>query len=160
MPGGRPTKFKPEYNEQVEKLCRLGATDNQLADFFGVHSDTIQNWKKEHSLFFESIKRGKLEADVEIANALYHRAKGYSCPDTKAQWVTTVDSETGKTSGHWEYAEMTKHYPPDSVAIAYWLNNRQPELYRQKQEFEHKGDGLQTIIYLPQENDDVETSKG
>lgn len=36
MPGGRPTKYKPEYVEQSAKLCALGATDMELADFFEV----------------------------------------------------------------------------------------------------------------------------
>jgi len=42
---GRPTKYLSEYNEQVEKLCKLGATDKQLADFFNVTEKTINNWK-------------------------------------------------------------------------------------------------------------------
>lgn len=31
---GRPTDYKPEYAEQAAKLCALGATDMDLADFF------------------------------------------------------------------------------------------------------------------------------
>jgi hypothetical protein len=31
---GRPTSFKPEYVAQAEKLCALGATDQEIADFF------------------------------------------------------------------------------------------------------------------------------
>ena len=34
---GRPTKFKEEFIEQAEKLCKLGATDVDLADFFAPH---------------------------------------------------------------------------------------------------------------------------
>jgi hypothetical protein len=34
MERGRPTKYKEEYNEQAYKLCLLGATDKELADFF------------------------------------------------------------------------------------------------------------------------------
>lgn len=32
----RPTKFKQEFIAQAEKLCKLGATDMELADFFEV----------------------------------------------------------------------------------------------------------------------------
>ena len=42
MPAGRPTLYREEYTEQALKLCRLGATDRELADFFDVHVDTIQ----------------------------------------------------------------------------------------------------------------------
>jgi len=49
---GRPTKYKPEYDAQALKLCRLGATDEQLADFFNTTFQTINNWKKAHPSFF------------------------------------------------------------------------------------------------------------
>lgn len=32
--GGRPTKYKEEYTDQAYKLCLLGATDKEMADFF------------------------------------------------------------------------------------------------------------------------------
>jgi hypothetical protein len=38
--GGRPTSCSPEYVAQAEKLCRFGATDAQLADFFDVSITT------------------------------------------------------------------------------------------------------------------------
>lgn len=38
---GRPSKYRPELCEQGEKLCRLGATDKDLADFFEVNETTI-----------------------------------------------------------------------------------------------------------------------
>ena len=45
---GRPTDYKPEYAEQAAKLCALGATDNDLADFFGVSEQTIYTWRKKY----------------------------------------------------------------------------------------------------------------
>ena len=50
--GGRPTLFKEEYLEQAYKLCLLGATDADLADFFGVDEDTINLWKRTHKDFY------------------------------------------------------------------------------------------------------------
>lgn len=46
--GGRPTKYRPEYAEQAEKLAKLGATDFQVADFFGAHLATIHRWAARH----------------------------------------------------------------------------------------------------------------
>ena len=31
----RPTKYQSEYAEQAERLCKLGMTDEELAEFFG-----------------------------------------------------------------------------------------------------------------------------
>lgn len=137
--GGRPTKYKPEYNKQAEKLCRLGATDKELADFFGVEEQTINNWKNEFPKFFESIKSGKIEADANVSDRLYQRALGYSHPDVD---IKVVDKEIVETS-------LTKHYPPDTTAAIFWLKNRQPEKWRDKHDIDHTTNGkdLPTPIY-------------
>jgi transcriptional regulator with XRE-family HTH domain len=121
----RPTRYKKEFAEQVKKLCRLGATDKELADFFEVTETTINNWKLRHKEFLESIKEGKLLADAEVADKLYHRALGYTTKDTK------FATHEGEITDEREY---DKHYPPDTVAAIFWLKNRQPEKWRDKQE--------------------------
>ena len=71
---GAPTKYRPEYDEQARNLCLLGATDKELAVFFGVQESTINNWKLEHKTFLESIKEAKEGADAKVANSLYEKA--------------------------------------------------------------------------------------
>ena len=68
MPAGRPSQYKAEYCEQAYKLCLLGATDVQLADFFGVSEQTLNTWKQKHPKFLESLRAGKDEADAESNN--------------------------------------------------------------------------------------------
>lgn len=127
MQVGRPSKYKEEYAEQAYKLCLLGATDKELADFFEVNEDTINEWKKKHEEFSEALKRGKVEADSVIASKLYHRAKGY---EHKAVKFATHE---GMITDQVEYIE---HYPPDTTAAIFWLKNRQPAKWRDKQEQE------------------------
>lgn len=124
---GRPTKYKEEYNEQVYKLCLLGATDKDLADFFEVTESTINLWKQDYLEFSESLKRGKIEADAVIASKLYHRAKGYEHKDI--QFATFQGEIT-------DQVEYVKHYPPDTTAAIFWLKNRQPTKWRDKQEID------------------------
>ena len=38
---GRPSKYKKEFVDQAVKLCKLGATDIELADFFEVNVATL-----------------------------------------------------------------------------------------------------------------------
>lgn len=130
--GGRPSKYKPEYVEQAHKLCLLGATDAQLADFFQVNEDTINEWKKVHQDFSESLKQGKFEADSTVAQKLFHRATGYTHPAVKI----FADPKTG-TKMKVEYEE---HYAPDTTACIFWLKNRQPAMWRDKVEQVHSGD--------------------
>lgn len=120
--GGRPSSYKPEFAQQAEKLALLGATDKQLAEFFGFSEQTINAWKKEFPEFLESLKKGKMEADAEIAQALFHRAKGYS---HKAVKFFVIDKRVVAQ-------EYTEHYPPDTAAAFIWLKNRQPDIWREK----------------------------
>lgn len=129
QPKGRPSSYKPEYADQAYKLCLLGATDAKLADFFEVSESTLNLWKQEHQDFSESMRKGKDAADAEIAESLFHRAKGYSHPDVD---IKVVASEIVQTP-------LTKHYPPDTTAASLWLRNRQPKLWRDKVDMEHTG---------------------
>ena len=122
----RPSKYKQEYADQAYKLCLLGATDKELADFFGTTEQSINAWKDKYSEFFESIKRGKDDADAKIAQSLYHRAKGY-----KHEAVKILQH-----NGEVIQVPYTEHYPPDTTACIFWLKNRQPKLWRDKQEHE------------------------
>lgn len=132
MPAGRPSKFKEEYVEQVEKLCLLGATDEQIADFFHVADSTISLWKKTIPEFSEALKRGKLEADATVAQSLYKRANGYTVKD-----VVKIFSYEGVAFASDPYDEKL---PPDTTACIFWLKNRQPDQWREKtvQELEMK----------------------
>lgn len=135
--GGRPTDYRAGFAERAYQYALLGATDVQMAGFFGVTEQTLNNWKRKHPRFFESIKRGKAEADAVIASSLFHRAKGFTCPDVH---ISTHEGQVIKT-------ELVKYYPPDTTAGIFWLKNRQPELWRDKASLEHTGkDGGPVVI--------------
>ncbi len=119
---GRPSAFKQDYIEQTKKLCRLGAIDRELADFFGVTERTINNWKRDHPEFQDALKEGKLLADAEVAHSLYRRALGYSHPEV----------HVSRYQGEVTVTPLTKHYPPDTAACVFWLRNRRPDLWRER----------------------------
>lgn len=139
---GRPSDYREEYAEQARKLCLLGHTDKELASFFGVVEDTINEWKIRHSEFSASINAGKEKADAEIAEKLYHRARGYSHNAVKIFMPAGASEPI--------YAPYTEHYPPDTQAASLWLRNRQPKLWRDKQEVEHSGTlTVERVFYGP-----------
>lgn len=124
MSEGRPTKYKPEYDTQAYKLCLLGASDERIANFFEIAVSTLYLWKKNHPSFSEALKGGKELANANVAKSLYDRAVGYTHTEEK------VFCFQGEIITH----ETTKHYPPETGAIALFLKNREPELWRDKQE--------------------------
>ena len=123
----RPTKYDEKMNQQVYKLCLLGATDKQIADFLDISESTLNEWKLLHNEFSESLKSGKEIADATVAEKLYHRAIGYEHPETI---TASFQGEITDTK------EVIKHYAPDPTAAIFWLKNRQPKQWRDKQEIE------------------------
>jgi hypothetical protein len=136
----RPTKYKAEYAGQAAKLCLLGATDAQLADFFEVSVSTINLWKVQHPEFSEAIKVPKDMADERVEQSLFRRAMGYEHDEID---IRVVDKEVIQTP-------IRKYYPPDSTAMIFWLKNRKAAEWREK--VEHTGaDGgaIQFTINAP-----------
>lgn len=136
-PGGRPSLFKPEYVDQAAKLCSLGATTEDLADFFRVSIRTVENWIAFQEEFGKAVREAKSEfADAHVERALYRRARGYSYDSQK------VFQYKGKIVR----AEVREHVPPDTQAMTFWLMNRKSAEWRSRQELTGAGGGpIQTI---------------
>lgn len=139
MPAGRPSEYRPEYAQQAEKLCRLGATDSDLADFFGVTTRTITRWKSSREDFCLALKAGKEPADDRVERSLYARATGYTFDSVKIF----------NSNGEPLVVPFQEHVPPDTTACIFWLKNRRPDLWRDKVATELTGEGggpLQVIV--------------
>ena len=119
--------YRPEYKDQATKLCALGAIDDDIANFFDVSVRTIYNWKNEFPEFALALRDAKLTLDSKVVRSLFERATGYSHKDYK--FVT----HGGKIT---DVREFEKHYPPETAAMVFWLKNRQPALWRDKQHME------------------------
>ena len=132
---GKPTQYKPEYAEQAEKLCLLGATDDEMADFFGVHRSTIYRWKLEHEEFCNAIKTAKDVADARVERSLYQKATGYNFTEQQAFKI-----KSDQYKEEIEVVEVEKHAPADTTAAIFWLKNRQKDKWRDKHELEQSGE--------------------
>lgn len=131
MSGGRPSDYESTFPEQARKLCQLGATDMELADFFEVDVRTIYRWKHQHEEFCQAVTCGKEAADARVERSLYNRAVGYSYPAVKIFMPAGAEKPV--------YADYTEHVPPDTSAAFNWLKNRRPDGWRDKVETEHSG---------------------
>ena len=137
---GRPSKYDPALADQARKLCLLGATDQEIADFFEINVATVYRWKHDFPDFCEALKVGKVEADERVKRALYHRAVGYE------QEAVKIFMPAGAAKP--VYAPYTERIAPDTTAAIFWLKNRDPANWRDRQALEVSGpDGgpVQTI---------------
>jgi hypothetical protein len=139
---GRPTDYKEEYNLQAYKLTLLGFTDKDMADFWGVTEQTINNWKNEHPNFFESITRGKEFADTEVVESLYNRAKGYTVKRIEYE----MNQDEDGTQSQRVKKIIKQEVAPDTQAIQFWLKNRQPSKWRDKKELEIESESPIVLI--------------
>ena len=127
---GRPSDFRDEYVIQAERLCRLGATDIELADFFEVDVRTIYRWAQGREAFCQALRAGKEACDDRVERSLYNRAIGYTHDAVKIFMPAQASSPV--------YAPYREHVPPDVGAAKMWLSNRRGEQWRDRQEHVHK----------------------
>ena len=125
----RPSKFKPEYIAQAEKLCKLGATDIEIADFLEVDVRTLYRWKGENPEFCQALKAGKDVADERVERSLFSRANGYEHDEVD---IRVIGGEVVQTP-------IRKFYPPDTTAAIFWLKNRRPAEWREMKAVELSG---------------------
>lgn len=126
---GRPTLYKDEFAAQAEKLCRFGATDVEIAEFFDVDVRTIYRWVHKHEAFCQALRVGKDACDDRVERSLYHRAVGFKHDAVKIFMPAGAAEPV--------YAPFIEHVPPDVGAATMWLKNRRGAVWRDKQEHIH-----------------------
>ena len=119
---GRPSDYDPKYVVQARKLAELGATDREVAEFFGVSERTIYRWQHEHPDFCQALKSGKEQADNRVEKSLYRRAVGYTHDAVKIM----------QYQGQEVVIPYEEHHAPDVTACIFWLKNRKPKEWRDR----------------------------
>lgn len=138
--GGR--LYRPEFAAQTQKLCRLGATDIELADFFGVSWMTIRAWRTRVPAFELACREGKDALDARVERSLYTRAVGYTYDAVKI-FMPREGGEPVKVA-------IREHVPPDTTACIFWLKNRQPDRWRDMRHGQLVGNILNVTISAEQ----------
>jgi hypothetical protein len=123
---GRPTKYQSSFPQQAAKLCKLGATDAELADFFEINIANLYRWYCSRPEFREAIRTPKESADDRVERSLYMKANGF--------WVDT--EKIFCTDGVVTRVPTRDYYPPDTAAAFIWLKNRRPDRWRDKHEID------------------------
>lgn len=142
------SKYNMNYHDDwAWSLAIKGSTNKEIAEAFGISERTFIRWRKKYPTLDEVVLNGKNIADARIEKSLYQRATGYSVTDTEK--IVDIDQD-GNTKPV-RIKNVTKHIPPDTMAIMYWLNNRQRPHWSQKQEISLSNGSSEedVVIYLP-----------
>ena len=129
MPAGRPTDYKPEFAQEALEQCEAGATDQELADYFGVSVRSLYRWKNTQAEFRHALKTAKDSADDRVERSLYEKATSYERDEVDIRVVNGDIVQTG----------IRKFYPPDTTAAIFWLKNRRAESWRESKAVELTG---------------------
>lgn len=138
---GRPTLWKPEYDAQARKLCELGATNKDLADFFGVSERTIEEWQVRIESFAVASRVGKEHADERVKASAFKVAIGYE-----------YDEEFIDRNGNKQTRRVV--VPPNPTMQMKWLAVRGKKEFAEKTQIEHSGSVKTDSIDLKSLTDD------
>lgn len=132
----RPSKYDLYIKDKlaaIEGWARDGLTDEQIAKNLGIHVATLYEYKKKYTEFAEALKKGKEVADYEVENALFKSATGF---------YYTEQTVTNKGN----VVTVRKYEKPNTTAMIFWLKNRRPDKWRDKQEMDVNANvGVQII---------------
>lgn len=134
---GQPTKFRPEFTPQLERLLLLEPTIAEIALFFNVDKQTIYNWQTEFPDFFVSMERGRLERDNKLLVSMNMKANGYTY---EAEEIKVVSLGAGMGS-EIQRVPVTKYVEPDMNAAQFLIKNYQGAKFRDKKFVDHTSGG-------------------
>lgn len=128
--------------------ARDGLSEEQIAHNMGISRETLRQWKNKFFGISVALKKGKDVADIEVENALYKRAVGYSYNEITKE--AKINPETNKIELVTTKV-VTKQVAPDTGAAAFWLKNRRPDKWREKREVEvGTDDKTVNVVVLPE----------
>lgn len=130
MAGGRPNKYYSHVEPKlllIERWARNGLTEAQICANLDVNHTSWGEYKKEFPVLAETLKKGKEVIDTMVENALLKAALGYDY----------TEEEINKSTG--EIVDLRKVAHPNTASLIFWLKNRQPKDWRDKQDIEHSG---------------------
>lgn len=163
---GRPKEELSLYdkyirgNEEIIKSdCRNGADNKGICKRLGIGSTTLKRIMSDHPEVKELMKEGKEEADFKVESALFRRAIGYDVEETTTEVKVGEDGSAQTTV----VKKTKKHIAGDTTAQIFWLKNRKPDTWRDKQDINvHNDEWVQGLKSLTDsyKNDEGGETKG
>lgn len=122
---------------RIQGWARDGLIYKQIAKNMGIGESTLRGWRDRFPEMEEALNQGKDSADREVENALYKSALGYTVESVEPMKVKRVfyDEASGRKVREFEEVvevKRTIHVPAQVTAQIFWLKNRKPDQWREK----------------------------
>ena len=126
---------------KIEGWAKSGLIDEQIANNMGIGYTTLKEWLVKFPSLAASIKRGKAVVDMQVENALLKRAMGFEYKETVTEEVKLPNGKVRT-----ETKTMTRVALPDTTAQIFWLKNRRPDRWRDKQDVAVNAEPVRIVI--------------
>lgn len=140
MPAGRKSLAAEWLTEDglilLEGWAREGLKDDDIANKIGISKSTFYEWKKKYQDFSDALKKGKAPVDFKVENQLLQSALGHFVTVKEPMKLKTVKRIDGKMieEERVEYVDKQIYIAPVPICQFFWLKNRKPDKWRDKQE--------------------------
>jgi transposase-like protein len=121
----------------IEGWARDGLSLQQIAHNMGIADSTLRKWRDKFELISAAIKKGSAPVDYEVENAMLKSALGYTVKVKKPIKLKTKKQLKDKGTieeERIEYTEEEVYIKPDTTAQIFWLKNRRPDKWRDRQD--------------------------
>jgi|GEM_PF-3511778 len=135
------TNVKPFY-EEIRIWVTLGMTDKDIAEKLGVAYSTFRKYMNQNPDLAEKMRLAKIKPNAAIAGKLYDTAFGFYIDmekPVKCKEVWYDDKKLRHEKEHVEMVPVKEYIAPDFKAQAFYLTNRDPEHWRNKQQTDLTG---------------------
>ena len=134
---------------RIEGWARDGLTDIQIAKNMGISEYTFYSWKSRFDAISKALKKGKAPVDLEVENALLKTALGYTMIVKEPVKIKVEKMKPGVgrvVEEHVEMIEREVNVPGNVTAQIFWLKNRRPDRWREKQDVAATLEPVKVII--------------
>lgn len=153
---------KTPYNEDIhpmliQSLLQNGLTLEQVAEKLDITTVTLLHWRQKYPSVKEAVIKGREPVDANVVAALYKSAMGYTYKETilepakltKKQIEAREKMKNPPPIPMVRKRAITKHISPNVIAQIFWLKNRLPEEWKDRQNVNIAGKVEYTIKLPP-----------
>lgn len=111
-----------------------GAPLDEIAKKLGISRATLFEYQNKYPDFSDALKVGEKIMDSKVEDSLLKECTGYEYEETVTVTTAIIDKKTGQVSNLERVEKRTtkKYARPSVTAIAYYLNNKVPENWKNR----------------------------
>lgn len=123
----------------IAKWCRSGLTDKEIWNRLDIEKSSYYAYQNKFPEFKETVHKNKEFCDAEVENQFYKNCLGYEYVEQTVSTKKEVIYEDGKRVREISepvVIDLVKHKPSETNAAKFWLQNRDPENWKEKQQID------------------------